>query len=243
MPSLHDLTNESGFVFEATVEQLGASTASSFPATDETAVVRVTRILKSTSALAGYTGHRITLHLQAPVSVKVGDEAVFFTHGLHYGESLVVAELGNFVGNASAVEADLSSAVQASQDAEITKRLAQAELVVTGVASAPVRYGGALAHAMPIRKVSEHDPDWHVATVMVESVEKGTHAPKTADVMFANSMDVAWYRAPKIKAGDRGVFLLHNSDVYGRSVPASAITHPLDFRPLVEVDRIRTLIK
>src|SRR5215831_12452556 len=175
MPSVHDLTHESGFIFEGTVEQLGASTVSSFPARDETAVVHITRILKATEALSGYGGQRITIHLRTPVTVKVGDQAVFFTHGLHYGEGLVVAEIGSIAGTATAVEGDFTGAVQIGDDSEMTNRLAQAELVVTGVASAPVRHAPIHALAAPIRKVSEHEPDWHVSTVTVESVEKGAH--------------------------------------------------------------------
>jgi hypothetical protein len=52
MPPVHDLTQQAGFVFEAEVEQLGASTASGFAATSETAVVHITRIFKGPACLA-----------------------------------------------------------------------------------------------------------------------------------------------------------------------------------------------
>jgi hypothetical protein len=138
MPSLHDFALQSGFIFEAQVERLGASTATAYPAAPETAVVRVSRIIRTTPALAGYEGQRITVHLQAPVSLKEGDQAVFFTHGTHYGDGLVVAELGHANGAASGMAEQLSGAMQSSAATEVAQRLAQAELVVSGVASAPV---------------------------------------------------------------------------------------------------------
>jgi hypothetical protein len=241
MASGHDLTHQSGFVFEAELEQLGASTASGYAASSETAIVRITRILRSPAALAGYGGQRITVHLQPPVSLRVGEQAVFFTHGLHYGDGLVVSELGNVPGSASGVEAEVNGAVQAGGDGEMTQRLAQAELVVSGVAGAPQRYASPQPAAG--HRISEHEPDWWTCTVTIETVEKGVHAEKTKDVLYANSVDIAWHRAPKVKAGDHGVFLLHNRDVYGKAVPAHAITHPLDFRPIAEAGRVRSLLK
>lgn len=243
MASLHDLAHQSGFVFEAQVEKLGASNATEYPSAPETAIVRVTRLIKSTPALSGYEGQQVTVHLQAPVTLKEGQQAVFFTHGTHYGDGLVVAELGHAKGAAGEVADELNAAVQASNLAEMTQRLAQADLVVSGVASAPKRYEPpATAGAAP-RWVSEHDPDWHVSTITIEKVEKGVHSEKTVDVFFPNSMDIAWHRSPKVKAGDRGVWLLHNRDVHGRAVPGRAVTHPLDFRPAAEADLVRSLLQ
>jgi hypothetical protein len=237
MPSVHDLTHRSGFVFEAAVEQLAASTAAGFPASGETAIVRITRIFRGPAALAGYGGQRITVALQPPVTLKAGQSAVFFTHGAHYGEGLVVRELGNVPPEAT-MESQVNSAAQASSDDEMTQRLAQADLVITGVASAPKRF------AQPsTRRISEHDPDWWVSTINVETVEKGVHTAPTKDILFPHSMDIAWHRAPKVKEGDRGVWLLHNRDRFGKAVPAHAIVHPLDFRPMAEVENVRALLK
>src|SRR5208283_3654689 len=100
MSTVHDLTPQSGFVFDAEVEKIGASNAPAFAATSETAVVRVTKIFKAPPALAQFTGQRVTVVLQTPVSLKAGQSASFFTHGLHYGEGLVVREVGNLSSEA-----------------------------------------------------------------------------------------------------------------------------------------------
>lgn len=239
--AVHNLTTQAGFVFEAKLEQLGASTASAYAASPETAIVSVTRILKSPAALAGYVGQRITVHLQPPVSLKAGQQAVFFTHGIHYGDGMVVQELGNVPGAAANVESDVNTAIQAGSDSEMIDRLAQAELVISGTASAPAPYAAAAPTAG--RRVSEHDPDWWSATVKVESVEKGANPGATKQVLFPHSMDIAWYNSPKVKEGDHGVWLLHNRDKFGKAVPAHAVVHPLDFRPIAELERVRSLVK
>jgi hypothetical protein len=245
MASAQDLMYQSGFVFEGTVEQLGASTSSGYPATAETAIVRVNRLVKSTPALSGFQGQLVTVHLQAPVSLQAGQQATFFTHGIHYGDGLVVNELGIIQPQPAAAPApDLATVLQSSIDAEMTHRLAQADLVVSGVASAPRRMTPppTLTGAAPARRVSEHDPDWWVVTITIDAVEKGVHTAKTKDVLFANSTDVTWARSPKVKQGDRGVWLMHLTDVYGRPVPAHAATHPLDYRPADDVARVRRLV-
>jgi hypothetical protein len=245
MPSVHDLMHRSGFVFEGTVEQLGASSSSTYPAAEQTAIVQVTRVVKSTPALSGFQGQRVTVHLTPPVTIAAGQRATFFTHGVHYGDGLVLTEVGLIQEAAALAPTDLSAAVQASADTDMTQRLAQADLVVSGVAAAarPLNPPQALAAGVPLRHISEHDPNWWVVTVTVDSVEKGDHDAPTKDVLFANSTDIAWARAPKIKQGDRGVWLLHTTDVYGRPVPAHAVTHPLDFQPASEVARVRSLVK
>jgi hypothetical protein len=122
-------------------------------------------------------------------------------------------------------------------DAELRSRLAQAEVVVSGVVSATAQVSA------PRPPLSEHDPDWWRATVNVESVEKGQVATKTIAALFAASTDVAWYRSPKLKTGDHGVLVLHRKDSSGRPLPDLAVVDPLDVRPIAELDRVRSLLK
>jgi len=246
MASVTELTHQAGFVFEAQLLQMGASTSAAYPSGPDTAIVRVTKLLKATPALAGYEGQLVTVQLQSAGTHQVGQQSVFFTDGIHYGDGLVVAEIGTVGGGVAAMEPDFNTAVQSSQDIDMTQRLAQAELVVTGVASEPRPFApqaATVAAAVPARRVSEHDPDWCATTITVESVEKGSHAGKTVDVIYPNSRDVVWFRAPKVQAGDHGVWLLHNRDHHGKPVPALAVTHPLDFRPIEEAPHVRNLLK
>jgi len=241
MPSVQDLTIQAPFVFEGRVEQAGASAVSAFPASSETAVVSITSIMKSSPALAGFGGQQVTVQLQPPVSLRAGQSAVFFTEGVYYGDGLVVREIGNVPAGQPTLEAQMNSAVQAGQDSDIAQRLGQAVLVVSGTASEPVRFVSAAAGA---GRISEHDPDYYSVTVTVDTVEKGVASPgQTVQVLFPNSTDIAWYRSPKIKAGDHGVWTLQNRDLFGKAVPGLAVVHPLDFRPIGDLQRVRTLLK
>src|SRR5215471_6815461 len=193
MASIQDLTIQAPFVFEGQIEQLGASVVRGFPASSKTAVVSVTSILKSSQALAGYGGQRVTVQLQPPVSFQAGQRAVFFTEGMYFGDGLVVREIGNVAAGEPTMEAQMNSAAQAGADSEMRQRLAQADLVVTGTASQPARFVSAPAGG---GRVSEHDPDYFSVTITVETVEKGAATPgQTIQVLFANSKDIAWYRS------------------------------------------------
>src|SRR5579875_3298354 len=112
MPSVHELAGGAGFVFEGEVQALGQSTAPGYTASGETAVVRVTKILKGPAALSGYVGQPVTVELQGPANLAAGQSAVFFTHGIHYGEGLVVRELGN-VPPRTEVESQVNEAAEA----------------------------------------------------------------------------------------------------------------------------------
>jgi len=56
--------------------------------------------------------------------------------------------------------------------------------------------------------VTEHDPQWREAVVLVTAVHKGRRVPRSIRVRFPASTDVAWARAPKLHAGQQGTFLL-----------------------------------
>jgi hypothetical protein len=125
---------------------------------------------------------------------------------------------------------------QGAADFELIQRLAQADTVITGVvvATAPVQ-------GQP--RGFEHGPDWQRATIEIESVEKGHLTAKTIDVLFANSTDIAWYRSPKLKKGDRGVWLLHNRDPFGKATPGLAVVHAADKQPITDLEKVRGLLK
>jgi hypothetical protein len=129
------------------------------------------------------------------------------------------------------------SAPQQPAESALAQRLAQADAVVTGVVASV-----APATAAPTA-LSQHNPDWQEATIDVESVEKGKVPNKTIQAFFANSNDIAWHSAPKLKKGDRGVFLLHSRDPFGRALPGLAIVQPADKQPIEEAGKIRSLLK
>ena len=116
-------------------------------------------------------------------------------------------------------------------------RLALADTVVSGVVSATTQ---AAPPSPPF--VSEHGPDWWRATVDVETVAKGQVSSKIITVLFAHSTDVAWFRSPKLKIGDRRVLLLPRTDPFGKPLAELAVVDPLDVQPIAALDRVRALL-
>src|SRR5712692_8935338 len=78
------------FVFKGTVQKLKAATMPGIPLTDRTAVVRVDEIFYAPEALSYYAGQDINVQLGGRKKIKKGQQAVFYTNGWLFGESVAV---------------------------------------------------------------------------------------------------------------------------------------------------------
>jgi hypothetical protein len=243
------------FVFQGTVTRLKAATVKAVTDTDKTAVVHVDEIRRAPEALKGFLDHDITVQLSPGERVKAGQQAVFYTDGWMFGESLAVQSRGHDPVKATrgraAAHADPAQAdpAHAFKEHHIQERATEADLVVSGrvvavgpagdapPASATRGLDAALAH----RPISEHDPFWTEAVVEVSQVHKGP-AHKHVVVRFPASTDVRWHRAPKFQVGQQGVFLLHADAASGTRAlgvvsaahdPQAVYTclHHADFQP------------
>jgi hypothetical protein len=242
--SVQELTKQSGFIFEGTVGRISAVTTPGIEATPATVVVHVDKVLKGPDVLSGFAGREITIVLGEHESVSPGTRAVFFTNGLHYGEGLVVREVGRLHATGAQVEREVREAMKQVDDEDLLQRLRDARLVVSGVVI------NVRPHDRLLLVGTEHDPEWWKCVIDVEAIEKGTvksekgKSGKTLlTAFFAHSADVAWYRSPKLEVGDQGVFILHEAEFRTGPTPGPAIIHPLDFRPMSTVEQIRALIK
>ena len=87
--------------------------------------------------------------------------------------------------------------------------------------------------------MSEHDPDWWIATVDAYQVVRGRGLkPGKIAVLYANSLDVQWHHSPKPKAGQEGMFLLHAADKSVSSLAKYQILHPEDLQPVQHLDAL-----
>jgi hypothetical protein len=222
------------------------------PITTSTIVVRVDEILHAPEVLAGLTGKEITVQLPEGEQAEVGAQMVFDTTGWLYGNSIAVRS----VGQRPAAGRD---PVQALADRDLQEHVVDADLVVSGevtsVSLPATPPAETAAAAAPLRKLTEHDPNFHVANVRIESVEKGHYPQQEVQVAFPASTDVAWYRAPKFKPGQQGVFLLHSTEPAGEaggaevagptepSAPAPyMVLDDLDFQPREKTGQVRNFI-
>ena len=131
----------------------------------------------------------------------------------------------------------VTEALRLAAERPLVERVAAADLIVTG----EVVSSRSLERPFPPR--SEHDPDWSVASVTVRSVIKGRQRARI-EVLFADSIDIAWYKSPKLHEGASGIFILRprSDDEAPADVPRTVYqaTDPLDFLPadrLPEVQR------
>ncbi|MBV9831348.1 MAG: hypothetical protein JOZ82_07105, partial [Marmoricola sp.] len=138
-----------------------------------------------------------------------------------------------------------ADALASQRDVRLNERLAAASAVVVGTVSNTRRSVAAAATSGGTAYISEHDPEWSEAVVAVDSVIKGAAADSVV-IVYPGSIDVAWFRAPKFHAGQRGVFLLHGQGVPGAAAAEydnvyTALDVP-DVLPIEDHPRVRALI-
>jgi hypothetical protein len=183
--------------------------------------------------MAGVLGRDITVQLNEPA--EVGTQAVFSTNGWLYGDSIAVVE----VGRRAPVTAALA-AMSPEDDRlarwtdELQDRAASADLVVVGRVTAlePAGLGDV---------DREHGADWWAANVEVDEVLKGRR-PRQLRVLFANSQDVLWFRAPVLSPGQKAVLLLHRGEDPVPDKRAYAVLDPLDVQPPDEAAAVAGLL-
>jgi hypothetical protein len=203
-------------------------------------------MIRAPRAFARLVGQRVTVTLRVAGQPPQGTTVIFYARTQLIADSLVLEEVSHqSLPSATASPEGLYDALAAHGDAPLVERWRRRVVVVVGRVS---NVGPMVAAAGPTDTdvpVSEHDPQWQEAVVEVDSVIKGAVSGPVV-IIYAASLDVAWYRAPKYHPGQTGVFLLHQEDV-----PAAAATQyadvytsldPADVVPIEDQARVRALI-
>lgn len=271
-----ELLKQARFVFKGTVQKLKAANVSGVDKKDRAVIVRVDEVVQAPETLGDYTGQDVTVILGDGEKLKAGQRAVFYTNATIFEENIGVELVGHrdMEGPALALGADFREPAVNLAKQQMKERLETADVVVTGKVSS-VRLpedeqqskAGAAAtmgltdEAAPGRRrpISEHEPHWREAVIEVANVEKGEHAKKEIVIRFPDSNDVRWYKAPKFRPGQKGVFILHKTQpsrpagAHGlaatltnkeaETTEAYTALHPADFQPLHEHPEVQTLIK
>lgn len=255
-----DPARHATFVFKGTVQRLRQATMPSVPVNDKTVVVRVDEVLRAPEALAGYAGHDITVQLGPTETVKRGEQAVFYTNGWLFGDSVAVQAVGHTDAKAATAAAGVKPPAQAKADRDLEDHVADADLVVTGRVATirlPAESEVYAAGARPAAPVSEHSALWREAVIDVDAVGKGRSSSKRVVVRFPSSTDVRWATAPKLHPGQAGVFLLHKSEdaetkgsakttsgaVAKVRTPVYTLLHREDFQPPQKAADISGLVE
>jgi hypothetical protein len=225
---LHQLTRNSTLVFQGTVTDATV--------VDGTIAVRVDRILRSTPFFAGFTGSEIRVLVGREAPDK-GQQALFFTRGSRMGKDVIVEELARFIDSDEAsMSALLDRTAGEIADEVLVDRLRAVDLVVIGRVSG----GRHLKQRFP--RITEHDPQWQEAIVVVRETLKGP-AQRRISVLFPGSNDVMWRGTPRLRPQQEGIFLLTSAAAMKIDLPAAfTALDPLDVQPLSALDRIRNLV-
>lgn len=238
-PDLGKIIRTARIIFVGSVEKPGASNVSLVPASKRTALVRVREVLDAPATMGELRGQVVTVFLAKEGSVQAGQTGIFFTNGWMYGENVAVREVLILPDrDRETLRAAIAGERQQVRDEELAAHLKSAALVIAGqVVSAKPAPG---AERGPR---SEHDAEWWQAEIGVASVLKGRTTGKTVTVFFPSSLDERWLLVPKLKEGQRAIFLLQ--PYQGKDLPAGAlvILHPLDVQPESQIDRIRRLLR
>ena len=229
--------------FVGTIEHLGSSTME-VPVDDRTAVVYVDRVLHAPPSLEGLGGQRVTVQLAASLPrAAVGDTVAFFVRVLAIGESVAVAEVSRLPLDdvashlrhaATAGERPFAALERQVETDSLREHADKSDAIVLGrvvkLEQAPRVEG---------KPFSEHDPDWWIATLSVYHVERGHVEVGEVRVRYANSLDISWRAAPKPKASQSGLWLLHRSHGEMYEIAPFELLHAEDRQPVQSLDDIR----
>jgi hypothetical protein len=223
---------EATFVFEGTVGRLNDSNVAAVQPDRLTAVVYVNRALRVPAALAHLAGREVTVALMRPIAV--GATTVLSTVGWLYGENAAVIELEREpVAAVAGVTPEQQHEVAWVQTT--TDRVTRSMQVVLGQVT------GMRPHPRAKQRESEHDPDWWLADVAVDTTLKGPRL-RSVPVTYANSLDVLWRFAPKLLPAQKSILVLHQD---GEDLPdrrSRAVLHPQDVHSPDKLDTIAAML-
>ncbi len=247
-PSLKELLAASSLAFAGTVRAVGESAVEGVEPDDRTAVVEVDAPLQGPPAIDLSPGSSVTVQMSPDLPpLGAGDRATFFADPLVYGETLAVAEVGRTGAEAPpAAGARASAETPMSALEEAREELGREALLEHArTADAVVRgHVTGLEAVATDRLPHEHDPQWWIATLLVDVVERGT-IPGVGEeggevrVLYANSLDRRWRSWPKPKAGQGGMWILHRPADARAGMADFEICHPEDLQPSLELDLLR----
>jgi hypothetical protein len=236
------LLRQAPFSFVGTIENVYAATMSGVTIDDWTVVVHVDRVLHAPPIFARFGGQRITLQLaQGNDTPVVGYSAAFFVEVGAIGESVEVTEVGRLPLEDLQPQMTRAATVgELSPFAALEERLQADSLREHSSGAQAVVLGRVvkLEQAVPMG-FSEHDPGWWRATLDVRHVEQGELEPGEVGVLYASSGDVAWWDAPKPRAGQDGVWLLHATEGELADFAPFQILHPEDVQAVQSLDVLR----
>ena len=234
-PELQKLVRDSNLIFSGTVVELGASSVANLAPRDNFAVVSVDRSLRCDAALGDLRRKKVTVELLDQGGLQPDQRALFFTSNWIQGGGIAAREVARME---TQQEDGVAAEVARLPERHLAERLADSTLVVLAEV--------AETRSTPFDIRWRNAPQW--ATASFRNIEALQGDP-TEDmvVLFPTSGRPMWARAPRLKKGQRGIFLLHRPPDWpplpnlGPNLTSAIFTvldpadvEPVSKRPLVE---------
>jgi hypothetical protein len=228
-----------GYVFSGRIVEAQPFTNETAEITTKAYLAQVRDIHYQKAPFQDQKGKLVTV-IDSRATLGIGREYLLYTEPVMFGKGIAVSLLA--ANENARFDPDRMKQLKDGEEREAMKeRLKEAAVVVSGsVASVrPFDQGRQFD--------TEHLPDLQLATLKVSQLLKGNVNTNEVAFLFAASRDVHWFRAPKFKQGDQGIFLLKRAgkevEVFRISPRQLTLFDPRDFQPLEKLETIKQLLK
>lgn len=252
------MMRQADLIFVGTVAAVGAASMAGVPVSQRTLSVTVDAVLEKAAAVRLGAGDTVTVEAAAPGVLAVGQQATFYTRAWLFGRGIAAQEVGHetMAARRSAaalvlLQDSVSRVRRQVSDSTLQARIRAADIVVVGRVET-IRPASLVAIPGGRRRVTEHDPAWQEAIVVIETMIKGAApADQRVVVRFPGSLDVAWRAMPRYAVGQEGTFLLRRDRVSGtptamiagRQVTAYAALSTQDVLTKQDAARVQALAR
>lgn len=243
-PSQFSSYEKSDYVFRGSLEESNKANLSVLDDAEGLHLVRVNEVLLASAGHEHFKGGLITVAMDKSITTSPvkGSEYIFYTNTWLFGESLAVrANEIRSVEEKANMKNEVASFQKIRQDNLLTQRINSANLVVVGKVT-EVSNVEKVSESKTRLRLSEHDPQWKLATVQIDDKVKGNVEGASVQFYFASSADVQWYNAPKFSQESEGVFILQQTDASLLPNGALVLTNALDFRAKSELNQIKKIM-
>ncbi len=209
--------------------------------------VRIDHVLLQRGTFSDLTGRSMTV-VAPPAGLEAGLSYQLWLEPFRFGKSVVATLVAAEPIDLARVRA--GSPGLAEKQTTLARTFADRGLAVR-LQAADVVVAGRIESIRPLDRwqapESEHQPELFEATVIVDQALKGSTAGSRLRFVFATSLDVHWFRAPRVAAGDNGLFLLHRVDDasadLGVETGELTLFHRDDRRATTKLHRVREILR
>lgn len=255
--SAESLAQHSTIIVRGKVLRMNASDEPMLPASGRTAIISVQQMYAGSEIAGDQKGQSLTVILSRPEAVRTGEEAFFFGNVRFLGNTMTIADEGEVSAQAadSSTVSALERGGQVPQDRAILDRLAAANLVFRGSVEDVRALDGGVEQNKRTPTPTEHDPEWHAASVRIITPLRGGQAGAVVTIAFAASRDITWFNSPKLKPGQEAVFLARSPNKQEEAMyratglgalldkqPVYLVTEPYDVLQPADEARVRRLL-